>query len=153
MGKESDKEWDVWVCITKSLCFSPETSTTPWIYYACVCAQSLESYPALCDPMDCSPPGSSVCGILQAKMLEWVAMFSSRGSFQSRNQTLLHLLHWQAVLYHQHHLGSLNQACSNIKLKRETIKERVDNKSKSRVARKYRAVKLPGLNNRSSYHP
>ena len=40
------------------------------------------------------------------------------------------------VLYHQHHLGSLNQVCSNIKLKRETIKERVDNKSKSRVARK-----------------
>ena len=34
----------------------------------------------LCDPMDCSPPGSSVHGILQARILEWVAMPSSRGS-------------------------------------------------------------------------
>ena len=32
----------------------------------------------LCDPMDCSPPGSSVHGILQARILEWVAMPSSR---------------------------------------------------------------------------
>ena len=36
--------------------------------------------PTLCDPMDCSPPGSSVPGILQARILEWVAMPSSRGS-------------------------------------------------------------------------
>ena len=34
----------------------------------------------LCDPMDCSPPGSSVHGILQARILAWVAMPSSRGS-------------------------------------------------------------------------
>ena len=34
----------------------------------------------LCDPMDCSPPGSSVPGILQARILEWVAMHSTRGS-------------------------------------------------------------------------
>ena len=34
----------------------------------------------LCNPMDCSPPGSSVLGILQARILEWVAMPSSRGS-------------------------------------------------------------------------
>ena len=34
----------------------------------------------LCDPMDCSPPGSSVPGILQASILEWVAMPSARGS-------------------------------------------------------------------------
>ena len=34
----------------------------------------------LCDPMDCSPPGSSILGILKAKILEWVAMPSSRGS-------------------------------------------------------------------------
>jgi len=38
-------------------------------------------------PMDCSPPGSSVCGILQARILEWVAMPSSRGSSQPRNRT------------------------------------------------------------------
>ena len=34
----------------------------------------------LCDPKDCSPPGSSVCGILQARILEWVANPFSRGS-------------------------------------------------------------------------
>ena len=46
-----------------------------------------QSYPTLCDPMDCSPPGSSVCGILQARILEWVAISSSRGSSQRRDQT------------------------------------------------------------------
>ena len=35
--------------------------------------------------MDCSPPGSSVCGISQARILEWVAISSSRGSSQSRD--------------------------------------------------------------------
>ena len=42
--------------------------------------------PTLCDPMDCSPPGSSIHGILQARILEWVAMLFSRGSSQPRNQ-------------------------------------------------------------------
>ena len=40
-----------------------------------------------CDPVDCTPPGSSVHGILQARMLEWVAMPSSRGSSQPRERT------------------------------------------------------------------
>ena len=40
----------------------------------------------LCDPMDCSPPGSSVQEILQARILEWVAMPSSRGSSQPRDE-------------------------------------------------------------------
>ena len=43
--------------------------------------------PTLCDPMDCSLPGSSVHGILQARILEWVAMPSSRASSQPRDQT------------------------------------------------------------------
>ena len=51
----------------------------------CVCAQSLQSCPTLCDPRDCSPPGSSVHGILQARKLEWVAISSSRGSSQLRD--------------------------------------------------------------------
>ena len=38
------------------------------------CVKSLQSCLTLCDPMDCSPPGSSVHGILQARILEWVAM-------------------------------------------------------------------------------
>ena len=44
--------------------------------------------------MDCSPPGSSVYGLLQARILEWVAMPSSRGSSRPRDRTC-RLLHWQ----------------------------------------------------------
>ena len=46
----------------------------------------------LCNPMDYSPPGSSIHGILQARILEWVAMPSSRGSSQPRDQTLVSLI-------------------------------------------------------------
>ena len=46
-----------------------------------------QSWPALCDPMDCSLPGSSVHGILQARILEWVAISFSRGSSRPRDQT------------------------------------------------------------------
>ena len=45
--------------------------------YACVRAQLLQSCLTLCDPVDCSLPGSSVLGILLARILEWVAMSSS----------------------------------------------------------------------------
>ena len=48
--------------------------------------------PALCNPMDCSLPGSSVHGVLQARLLEWVAMPSARGSSQPRDQTWVCLL-------------------------------------------------------------
>ena len=47
--------------------------------------------PSLCDPMDCSPPGSSVHGILQARALEWVAIPFSRGSSPPRDWTLVSL--------------------------------------------------------------
>ena len=43
-----------------------------------------QSCPTLCDPMDCSPPGSSVRGILQARILGWIAILFSRVSFQPR---------------------------------------------------------------------
>ena len=43
--------------------------------------------PTLCDPMDCSLPGSSLHGILQARVLTWVAISFSRGSSQPRDQT------------------------------------------------------------------
>ena len=46
-----------------------------------------QSCPTLCDPMDCSPLGSSVHGILQARILEWVAISFSRGSSWPRDQT------------------------------------------------------------------
>ena len=65
--------------------------------YACVHVKSLQSCPNLCDPIDCSPPASSVQGILQARIVEWVATTSSRGTSQLRDQThiSLCLLHWQ----------------------------------------------------------
>ena len=46
-----------------------------------------KSCPTLCDPMDCSPPASSVHGIFQARILEWIAISFSRGSSQPRNRT------------------------------------------------------------------
>ena len=51
----------------------------------CMHANSFESCPTLCDPVDCSPPGSSVHGILQARKLKWVAVPSSRGSTWPRD--------------------------------------------------------------------
>ena len=50
-----------------------------------ICAKLLESCLILCHPMFCKSPGSSVPGILQARIVEWVAMPSSRGSTQSRD--------------------------------------------------------------------
>ena len=55
--------------------------------HACMHAKSLHSCPTLCDPIDCSPWASSVHGMLQARILEWVAMPFSRGSSRSRDQT------------------------------------------------------------------
>ena len=53
----------------------------------CVHAKSLQSCLTLCGPIDCSPPGSSVCGILQARILQRVAMPVSRGSSWPSDQT------------------------------------------------------------------
>ena len=58
--------------------------------------------PTLCDPMGCSPPGSSVHGIFQARILEWVVTPHSRGSSQPRGQTPVSCIssigRW--ILYH-----------------------------------------------------
>ena len=53
---------------------------------ACVCAQPC---PTLCDPKDCGPPSSSVHGILQARILESVAIPFSKGSSQPKDQTCI----------------------------------------------------------------
>ena len=68
----------------------------------------LQSCSTLCSAMDCSPSGSSVHGILQARILECVTMPSFRGSSPSRDQTLVSYVSCTGlqVLYHQHHLGS-----------------------------------------------
>ena len=51
-----------------------------------VCAKSLQLYLSLCDPVDCSPQGSSAHGISQARIKEWVVMFSSKSSSPSKEQ-------------------------------------------------------------------
>ena len=56
-------------------------------YSLCICAKLLQLCLTLCDLTDCSPPGSSVHGILQARILGWVAVFFSRGSSQPRDRT------------------------------------------------------------------
>ena len=53
------------------------------------CCLVAKSCLTLCNPTNYSPPGSSVCGILRARILEWVAISSSRGSSQPRNGTLI----------------------------------------------------------------
>ena len=71
----------------------------------CVRAQSC---PTVWDPVDCSLPGSSVPGIFQTRILEWLAIPFSRGSSQLRDQTRISCIscigRW--ILYHKHHLGS-----------------------------------------------
>ena len=55
--------------------------------------------PTLCEPMDCNPPGSSVHGISQVEVLEWVAISSPRGSSQHKNQTCISC-NGRQILYH-----------------------------------------------------
>ena len=72
------------------------------IYVLCLVAQSCQT---LCDPMDRSLPDSSVHGSLQARILEWVAMPSSRGIFPTQG-TNPGLLHGRWILYPLSHQGS-----------------------------------------------
>ena len=55
----------------------------------CATAKSLQSCPTLCDPIDSSPPGSAVPGILQARILEWIAIsFSDAGKWKVKVKSL-----------------------------------------------------------------
>ena len=89
------------------LLFSPWVpatgSFTPLLCFL-ACTPSHFSRVQLWDPMDCSPPSSSVQGILQAGILEWIILTFSKGSSWPRDWTQVssHLQHWQA--------GSLPQA-------------------------------------------
>ena len=80
------------LCISVSRCLN-------CIFRVRVCAQSC---PALCDPMDCSPPGSSVHGISQARIQAWVAIPFSRGSSRPRDQTHVSCISCisRQILYH-----------------------------------------------------
>ena len=83
-------------CLFISLISSP--SFVPLILAA-------QSCPTLCDPMDTSPSGFSTHGILQAGILEWVAIPFSRGLFLTQGSNL-GLLHYRWILYQLSHKGS-----------------------------------------------
>ena len=96
--------------LVPSLLYPPHTPAHPThpssLSAVLCCAKSLQSCPTLFDPMN--PPGSSVHGILQARILEWVAMPSSRGSSPPRDETCISYVSCisRRVLYHWCHLGS-----------------------------------------------
>ena len=99
------RRMDTCVCVAESLHCSPETITTLLTSSECMRTQSCAT---LCNPMDCSPPDSSVHGIFQAIILELGAISYSRGFFptQKLNLCCLQLLHWQADPVPLCHLGS-----------------------------------------------
>ena len=68
------------------------------------CAKSLQLCLTLCHRMDCNSPGSSVPRIFQARILEWIAIASSRGSSQSRDRTQV------SYVYQYWQVGSLSLA-------------------------------------------
>ena len=93
MGSQRDR--------TKQL----KNNNSTWLYaYAFILISSwtngmllpLQSCPTLCDPMDCSLSGSSIHGIFQARVLEWVAISFSRGSSWPRYQTQVSWGSWPA---------------------------------------------------------
>ena len=83
----------------------------------CVSHSVTQSCPTLRDPMDCSLPGSSVHGILQARTLEWVAISFSRGSFQSRDPSWVSCIAGSLFYHLSHQKSNLNEE----KLKKETL--------------------------------
>ena len=78
------------VCVCVHTCMHAHT---------CSVAQSCLT---LCNPVDCSPPGFSVRGTSQVRILKWVAIFPTQGS----NLNLLHLLQWRRMLCQLSHQGS-----------------------------------------------
>ena len=93
----------------------------------------VKSCPTLCDSVGCSPPGSPVHGILQARILEWGAISFSRGSSSSRDQTpsLLPVLHWQAGSLPLAPPGKPQSNYTPIKKKKSTITKKKETKRDS----------------------
>ena len=90
----------------REICHKGSQSSRAFVVPLLMCACSVaQSYLTLCNPMDCSPPGSSVHGILQARILEWVAIAFSRGSSWPRDWTHISIFGWQVESLPLHHLG------------------------------------------------
>ena len=82
--KKKRKGWGMKITEVKSRKKHKSEEKEKNVAVLCLVAQSC---PTVCNHTDCSPPGSFVHGILQARLLEWVAMPSSRGSSHPRDQT------------------------------------------------------------------
>ena len=76
------------------------------IYMECVCGLLRQSCPTLWDPMYCSPPGSSVCGILQARVLQWALLPFLLFRILLTQESNLGFLHCRQILYHLSYPGS-----------------------------------------------
>ena len=78
---------DPWIAECQA---SMSLTMNPMNLGAAAAAKSLQSCPTLCDPIEGSPPGSPIPGILQARTLEWVAISFSRTSVLVRHKSILH---------------------------------------------------------------
>ena len=83
---ENVKYIGIYVRITESCCGTPKLTQHCKLTMR-VCLSVAQSCLTLCDPVDCSPPGSFIHGVLQARTQEWVAIPFSRGSSQPRDRT------------------------------------------------------------------
>ena len=97
LSSSSSSSSSAWVKERENRSVSRSSIIVQSLSHTCVCADSHQSCLTLFNLMDCSQPGSSVHSILQARVLEWVAMPYSREIFptEALNPHLLHLLHWQ----------------------------------------------------------
>ena len=111
--KDFPGKWRLFFSIFSCLKFPKFCSSINLIHYINItisqvndCAKLLQSCLTLCDLTDCSPPGSSVYGVLQERILEWVDIPFPRGSSWPRNRThLLRLLHCRGIFFTPEPLG------------------------------------------------
>ena len=92
-------------CGTKCICMCSTHCTIDSIIHVGLVVLVAQLCPTLCDPVDYSPPGSSVHGILQARIPEWVAIPFSRGIFRTQGSNP-GLWHCRQILYHLSCQGS-----------------------------------------------
>ena len=106
-----NKRWPKWCLFFQlSLCcrkLAKGFVSVTFVSLASAAAPSIHSCPTLCDPVDCSQPGSSIHGISQARILKWLSI-SFSGSLQPRDQTWVSCISCigRGILHHLSHWGS-----------------------------------------------
>ena len=113
------------------------SSSTISLCIQMTCAQSscsvIRSCPTFCNPMDCSPPGSSVHGISQARVLEWVALSFFRGSSLLKDQTHISCITFtgKQIVYHYatqqiDDIMIINNCAIRIKHEKQPVSDQTD---------------------------